>query len=88
MTFSWPSAPWYSEIDLKASLVARAILAVAVSLRVYDVTGREVARLVEAPMAAGSHRVTFDASGLSSGMYLYRIQAGRFTQVRRMVVVK
>ena len=62
--------------------------AVSVSLRVYDVTGREVARLVEAPMAAGTHHVTFDASGLSSGLYLYRIQAGRFTQVRRMVVVK
>jgi hypothetical protein len=62
--------------------------AVEVSLHVYDVTGRMVARLVEGSMAAGTHRVTFDASGLSSGLYLYRIQAGRFTQVRRMILVK
>ena len=62
--------------------------AVEVSLRVFDVTGREVARLVEAPLAAGTHRVSFDASGLSSGVYLYHLRAGAFTQVRRMVLVK
>ena len=58
------------------------------SLRVYDVTGRVVARLVEGSMGVGNHRVTFDASMLPSGVYLYRIQAGRFTEVRRMVLVK
>ena len=47
-----------------------------------------MARLVEGSMGAGNHRVTFDASMLASGVYLYRIQAGRFTQVRRMVLVK
>jgi hypothetical protein len=62
--------------------------AVEVSLRVYDVTGRVVARLVEGPMGAGTHRVTFDASALPSGVYLYRIQAGRFTKVQRMILVK
>ncbi|MFB3132774.1 MAG: T9SS type A sorting domain-containing protein, partial [Rhodothermales bacterium] len=62
--------------------------AVEVSLRVYDVTGRVVARLVERPMAAGHHRVQFNASRLASGLYLYRIQAGRFTQVRRMILLK
>jgi len=62
--------------------------AVEVSLRVYDVMGRVVARLVERPMAAGHHRVQFNASRLASGLYLYRIQAGRFTQVRHMILVK
>ena len=62
--------------------------AVEVSLRVYDVRGRVVARLVERPMAAGYHRVQFNASRLASGLYLYRIQAGRFTQVRRMILLK
>ncbi len=62
--------------------------AVEVSLRVYDVMGREVARLVEGSMGVGNHRVTFDASRLASGIYLYRIQAGRFTEVRRMILVK
>ena len=62
--------------------------AVEVTLQVYDVTGRVVARLVEESMSAGTHRVAFDASMLPSGVYLYRIQAGRFTEVRRMVLVK
>ncbi len=62
--------------------------AVEVSLRVYDVTGRVVARLVEGSMGVGNHRVTFDASRLASGIYLYWIQAGRFTEVRRMILVK
>ncbi len=60
----------------------------AVQLVVYDVTGREVARLVEGPMAAGRHQIQFDASGLPSGVYLYRLTAGPFTETRRMVLVK
>ena len=62
--------------------------AVSVSLRVYDVTGREVARLVDGAMVAGTHRVAFDASRLPSGVYLYRLQAGSFTQVHRMTLMK
>ncbi len=59
-----------------------------VTLVVYDVTGREVARLVEGALAAGTHQVTFDASGLPSGVYLYRITAGSFTRTNRMVLTK
>jgi hypothetical protein len=59
-----------------------------VLLTVYDVAGREVATLVEEDQAAGVHRVSFDAGRFASGVYLYRLRAGSFTQVRKMVLVK
>ena len=62
--------------------------AVAVELVVFDVLGREVARLVDGPLGAGRHLVRFEASGLPSGVYLYRLQAGAFTQTRSMMLAK
>ena len=62
--------------------------AVEVSLVVYDLLGRQVARLVDGYSEAGRHTVRFDASGLSSGVYLYRIQAGVFSDTRPMILVK
>jgi hypothetical protein len=66
-----------------------------VRLVVYDVLGREVAVLVHEPKAPGSHAVTFDAAAIASGVYLYRMDAdspddsgNRFTEVRRMIVIK
>ncbi len=59
-----------------------------VKLSVYNIMGQEVAQLVNRPMQAGTHSVTFDASQLASGMYFYRIEAGAFTDMKRMVLVK
>ncbi len=59
-----------------------------VKLSVYNIMGQEVAKLVDRPMQAGTHSVTFDASQLASGMYFYRIEAGAFTDMKRMVLVK
>ena len=59
-----------------------------VTLRVYDVQGRTIATLVDTPKAAGSHTINFDASGLPSGFYLYRLQAGSFIQTKTMALVK
>lgn len=59
-----------------------------VSLSVFDITGRQVATLVNRPMNAGSHTETFDASALSSGIYFYRIEAGDFQSVQKMMLVK
>lgn len=59
-----------------------------VRLAVYDLLGREVARLVDESLSAGRHEVTFNAAGLPTGLYVYRIEAGRHTQSRRMVLVK
>jgi hypothetical protein len=60
-----------------------------VRLAVYDILGREVAVLVNQERAAGRFEVTFDASGLSSGVYLYRLQlGGHVVSTRRMTLVK
>jgi hypothetical protein len=58
------------------------------TLKVYDVLGREVATLVNGTMAAGSHSVTFDASNLTSGVYMYKLEAGGMTMTKRMTLVK
>ncbi|RJP76392.1 MAG: T9SS C-terminal target domain-containing protein [Candidatus Zixiibacteriota bacterium] len=72
------------------STVARYELRAAsyVSLRVYDTAGREVRTLVEGWRDAGVHQVTFDGAGLASGVYLVRMQAGSFTLVQKMVLLK
>jgi len=59
-----------------------------VTLDVFDVMGRRVARLVDGVRPAGEHRVSFDASNLSNGVYLYEIRAGSFREARTMTVLK
>lgn len=59
-----------------------------VTLRVYDMLGREVRTLVNEHQAAGSYSVTLNAVGLSSGVYFYRLQAGAFAQTKKLVVLK
>ncbi len=59
-----------------------------VTLKIYDVLGREVASLVNEHENAGIHTLTFNASGLPSGVYLYRIQAGTFSSTKKMILVK
>jgi hypothetical protein len=57
-------------------------------LAIYDLLGREIAVLVNGVQPAGFHSVTFDASGLTSGMYLYRLTAGEYIETKRLLVVK
>lgn len=57
-------------------------------LVVYDVLGREVAVLHDGPAHPGAYTVRFDGTGLASGVYLYRMTAGPFTQTRRMVLLR
>jgi hypothetical protein len=59
-----------------------------VLLEVYDMTGRQIATLVNETVAAGSHQVSFDASDLSSGVYLYRLTAGNQVFSRKLTVIK
>jgi hypothetical protein len=59
-----------------------------VSLRVYDVLGREVARLVNEVKQPGSYEVTWDATGLASGMYMYRLQAGGFVETKKLMLLR
>ncbi len=59
-----------------------------VRLSVYDILGREVATLVNEKKAPGKYSVEFDASGLSSGTYFYRLEAGTFTETRKIVLLR
>ena len=59
-----------------------------VNLTVYDIAGREVARLVDGMQNAGQHQVVFDAKDLTSGVYFARLTAGDFRQTRKMLLVK
>ncbi len=59
-----------------------------VQLKVYDVLGREVATLVNENLNAGSYEATFDAKGLSSGTYFYRLQSGEFVQTKKLLLLR
>ena len=59
-----------------------------VSMRIYDLAGRQVRSLVDQEMPAGYHEVAFSATGLSSGIYLCRMVADTFVQTRKMTLIK
>ncbi len=59
-----------------------------VTLKIFDMLGREAAILVDGEKGPGAYRVTFDASHLSSGVYYYKLSAGNYTEVKRMMLLK
>ncbi len=59
-----------------------------VKLVVFDITGRQVAELVNEQLSAGSYNFDFNASGLSSGAYFYKLVTNEFTDVKKMILVK
>jgi hypothetical protein len=59
-----------------------------VSLRVYDMLGREVARLVDGVQEAGRHETQFNAAAMPSGVYFYRLTAGEFSQARKLLLLR
>ncbi len=59
-----------------------------VSLIIYDMLGRNVATLVNERQSEGSYKVNFDASQLSAGIYFYKINAGEFTSIKKMLLLK
>ena len=80
---NWPN-PFRGSTQIQYSLP----VASNVSLKVYDVQGREVRTLVNGLKAAGRHGVTMSAQGLAPGVYLCRLQAGGFTTQRKMLFLK
>ena len=59
-----------------------------VSLKVYDILGKEVSTLVNSELPAGIHKVEFDGTGLPSGTYFYRLDAGNYSETKKMVLMK
>ena len=58
------------------------------TIRVYDVLGKEVVTLVNENKKAGKYLISFNGTGLSSGIYLYKIKAGEYEHTRRMTLLK
>jgi len=61
---------------------------IKVSLKVYDILGREIAALVNEERPAGEYEVDFDGSALTSGIYFYQLKAGEYSETRKMVLLK
>jgi hypothetical protein len=59
-----------------------------VTLKVFDLLGREVATLVNERLQPGSYETTFDGSGLASGVYLYRLKAGGFVETKKLLLLR
>ena len=59
-----------------------------VNIKIYDLLGRQVKQLVDEFKQAGSYTVNFDGTNLASGVYFYRIEAGKFVESKKMVLVK
>ena len=59
-----------------------------VTIKVYNIIGQKIVTLLNKPMPAGYHEFQFDAQNLSSGIYLYRIEAGMWTDTKKMLLVK
>jgi hypothetical protein len=59
-----------------------------VSLKVFNAIGQEVATLINSKLASGSYNINFNAAGLSSGLYLYRLESGTKVQVKKMMLLK
>ncbi len=59
-----------------------------VTLKIYDVLGREVFTLVNEELTAGKHETVFDAARFSSGVYFYQLKTGNFIETKKMILIK
>jgi len=59
-----------------------------VKISIFDILGKEVATLINGKVEAGYHQVEFNGSNFASGLYLYKIEADGFTDVKKMILVK
>jgi hypothetical protein len=59
-----------------------------ITLEIYDILGRKISTLINEHRQAGSYEQVFDASSISSGVYLYKLQAGTFTSSKKLILLK
>jgi hypothetical protein len=76
--------PFNPSTSIKYSIGGKSL----VTLKIYDILGREIETIVNKEQTAGSYQVKFDASNLSSGIYLYQLKAGSFVNTKKMVLLK
>ena len=59
-----------------------------VTIKVYDILGREITKLVDEYKQAGTYSVNFNAKGLSSGLYFYNLRAGNYSSAQKMILIR
>jgi hypothetical protein len=59
-----------------------------VTLKVYDILGKEIATLVNQHLTAGRHEATWEARGVESGVYFYQLRAGEFVATKKLILMK
>ncbi len=59
-----------------------------VTLKIYDILGKEVKTIVNEELSAGNYTKIWDANNLSSGVYFYKLTAGKFTETKKMMLVR
>ena len=59
-----------------------------VTLKIYDMLGREVAVIVNSELVPGTYNYNFDASNLNSGIYFYRLKVNEFSETKRLMLIK
>lgn len=80
--------PFNPDTKIRFVIASGAKQSELVTLKVYDVLGKEVAILVNEEKSAGSYEVKFDAAGLSSGIYFYKLQAGSLVETKKMILLR
>lgn len=81
--------PFRTDTKIKYTLQsAHSEQLIKVSLKVYDILGREVAALVDAQQPKGEYEVTFEGKNFPSGLYYYKLTAGEFTSVKKMMLIR
>jgi hypothetical protein len=59
-----------------------------VSLKIFDLSGREIATIVSEELSAGNYTRQWDAANMPSGVYFYRLKAGSFTETKKLILVR
>ena len=70
------------------AITYRLPVSTTVELKIFDIQGREIRTLVNEHQSAGAHSVIFNAHHLSSGVYFYRLQAGRYFDTKKLLLLK
>ena len=76
--------PFNPSTVIKYSLLKQTM----VKIIIYDISGKEISRLINNVQTAGNHEITFNGNNLSSGTYFYKIEAGDYTDTKKMILIK